>query len=50
MLPSVVSREVMEAVQQQLKAQFPSTTAGFLRAGDTVSAEAAIDDLSLIHI
>ncbi len=45
MLPSVVSREVMEAVYQQLKAQFPSTTAGFLRAADNEVAEAAIDDL-----
>ena len=45
MLPSVVSREVMEAVQQQLKAQFPSTTAGFLRNDNSASVKAAIDDL-----
>lgn len=41
MLPSVVSREAMEAVRQQLKAQFPSTTSGFLRS----DASNAINDL-----
>ena len=45
MLPSVVSGEVIVAVRQQLQAQFPSTTAGFLRSDSLSTAEAAIDDL-----
>jgi DEAD/DEAH box helicase domain-containing protein len=46
MLPSVVSREVMEAVRRQLRVQFPSTTHGFLRE-DAESGElhSAIDEL-----
>ena len=45
MLPSVVSREVMEAVRQQLRAQFPSTTSGFLTIDDAGQHEAAIEEL-----
>ena len=41
MLPSVVSKEIISAVQQQLSAQFPSTTTGF---GDATGAN-AIDQL-----
>ncbi len=41
MLPSVISKEIISAVQQQLSAQFPSTTAGF---GDASGAN-AIDQL-----
>lgn len=45
MLPTVVAREVIEAVRQQLHAQFPSTTAGFLRDDSLAGVRAAIDDL-----
>lgn len=49
MLPSLVAREVIEAIRSQLHAQFPSTTHCFFRdsAPEDVggSAEAAIDDL-----
>jgi len=45
MLPSVVAREVIEAVRQQLHAQYPSTTAGFLRDDALEGVRAAIDDL-----
>ena len=34
MLPSIVSREIIEAIRRQLVAQFPSTTRGFLRVLD----------------
>ena len=34
MLPSVISKEIIAAVQQQLSAQFPSTTAGFANADE----------------
>ena len=45
MLPSLVAREVIEAVRSQLHAQFPSTTQGFLRDDAIDEGRAAIDDL-----
>lgn len=45
MLPTVVARDVIDAVRQQLHAQFPSTTAGFLRDDVGAGVRAAIDDL-----
>ena len=45
MLPSLVAREVIEAVRSQLHAQFPSTTQGFLRDDELDEGRAAIDDL-----
>lgn len=45
MLPSVVAREVIASVRQQLHAQFPSSTAGFLRDDVAEGVRAAIDDL-----
>jgi DEAD/DEAH box helicase domain-containing protein len=44
MLPSVVSREVISAIQSQLRAQFPSTTTGF--SGLDGSNTALIDGLT----
>jgi len=44
-LPSLVAREVIEAVRSQLRAQFPSTTRGFLRDDELDEGRAAIDDL-----
>ncbi len=34
MLPSVVTREIIDALSAQLRSQFPSTTSGFLKDAD----------------
>ena len=46
MLPSIVSREVVDAIRRQLVNQFPSTTRGFLRDPDEAGlVRSAIEDL-----
>lgn len=46
MLPSVVTREIIDALSAQLRAQFPSTTIGFLKADyGSDNSRSIIDEL-----